>query len=89
MPSSLKKLVRARMDATGENYQEALRAVRAAEKYTYRVKFSDADGEWVGTCDEFPSLSWLEATEAGALAGVKKLVADCLEDMKRNGEPLP
>ncbi len=30
-----------------------------AEKYTYRVQCSEQDGEFVGLCAEFPSLSWL------------------------------
>ncbi|MGV7292077.1 antitoxin HicB, partial [Mycobacterium kansasii] len=28
--------------------------------YTYRVEWSPEDGEWVGLCAEFPSLSWLD-----------------------------
>jgi hypothetical protein len=30
-----------------------------ADKYTYRVTWSEDDGEFVGLCAEFPSLSWL------------------------------
>jgi predicted RNase H-like HicB family nuclease len=43
---------------------------------TFRVDWSDDDQEFVGTCDEYPSLSWLAATEAEALDGIKALVAD-------------
>jgi len=27
--------------------------------YTYRITWSDEDGEYIGLCSEFPSLSWL------------------------------
>ena len=29
------------------------------DHFTYRVAWSQADGEHVGLCAEFPSLSWL------------------------------
>ncbi|GFO77217.1 antitoxin [Bathymodiolus platifrons methanotrophic gill symbiont] len=32
------------------------------EKYTYRVTWSEEDGEFLGLCSEFPSLSWLAET---------------------------
>ncbi len=31
------------------------------DRYTYRVTWSDEDGEYVGLCAEFPSLSWQPA----------------------------
>ena len=46
------------------------------DHYTYRVTWSVEDGEHVGLCAEFPSLSWLAATPEEALAGVRKMVAD-------------
>ncbi len=39
------------------------------DRYTYRVIWSDEDGEYAGLCAEFPSLSWLAATLDTALAG--------------------
>ena len=30
-----------------------------AERYAYRVVWSEEDGEYVGTVAELPSLSWL------------------------------
>jgi len=42
----------------------------------YSVTWSEEDKEWVGLCDEFPSLSWLDGTPEYALAGIQKLVAD-------------
>jgi predicted RNase H-like HicB family nuclease len=32
------------------------------DRYTYRVTWSAEDGEYVGLCAEFPSLSWLAST---------------------------
>jgi len=61
----------------------------AHDHYTYRVTWSDEDGEHVGLCAEFPSLSWLERTPAGALEGIRRLVAGVLRDMARTGEEPP
>jgi predicted HicB family RNase H-like nuclease len=57
--------------------------------YTYRVTWSDNDNEYVGLCAEFPSLSWLAASPEAALKGIRKVVADIVEDMKNNREPVP
>jgi predicted HicB family RNase H-like nuclease len=59
------------------------------ERYTYRVMWSEEDQEHVGLCAEFPSLSWLAASQREALHGITKLVADVLKDMARGKEPLP
>jgi predicted HicB family RNase H-like nuclease len=59
------------------------------DHYTYRVTWSPDDQEFVGTCAEFPSLSWLEADDIDALRGIKKLVAEVAEDMRANGEAVP
>jgi predicted HicB family RNase H-like nuclease len=59
------------------------------DHYTYRVSWSEEDGEFVGTCVEFPSLSWLDKKQEGALKGIRKLILDSLKDMKKNGEVLP
>jgi predicted HicB family RNase H-like nuclease len=60
-----------------------------SDKYTYRVTWSEADGEFVGLCAEFPSLSWLAACPEEALTGVRSVVKECVEDMARNGENIP
>lgn len=44
------------------------------DHYTYKVEWSDEDNEWVGLCDQFPSLSWLDPDKARALAGIERLV---------------
>jgi len=59
------------------------------DHYTYRVTWSEEDGEHVGLCAEFPSLSWLASTPEAALRGIRKLVADVVADMQSNGESLP
>ena len=60
-----------------------------SERYTYRVTWSAEDGEHVGLCAEFPSLSWLAPSRQEAFSGILDLVADCVADMAANGEPLP
>ena len=59
------------------------------DHYTYRVTWSPDDGEFVGLCAEFPSLSWLAATREDALEGILRLVEDCATDMQDNGEQVP
>lgn len=59
------------------------------DRYTYQVAWSDEDGEFVGACAEFPSLSWLAPSPDEAFAGIRQAVADCVEDMRACGEPLP
>ena len=56
---------------------------------TYRVTWSAEDKEHLGLCTEFPSLSWLDATQEETLAGIRKLVSDCIADMRANNEELP
>jgi predicted HicB family RNase H-like nuclease len=58
-------------------------------KYTYRVTWSEEDGEYVGLCTEFPSLSWLARTPEAALKGIRKLVNKVVADMIQNKEPIP
>ncbi len=57
--------------------------------YTYRAEWSPEDGEWVGLCVEFPSLSWLEPDPVHAIGGIVALVADTVKDMYTNGEQPP
>lgn len=60
-----------------------------AEHFTYRVSWSQEDGEYVGSCLEFPSLSHLAADPAAALDGIRKLVANVLAGMRANREIIP
>ena len=59
------------------------------DHYTYRVTWSEEDGEFVGLCAEFPSLSWLASSAAGALRGIQKVVAEAVADMQESGEAVP
>ena len=59
------------------------------DHYTYRITWSPEDGEFVGLCAEFPSLSWLAKKQGAALAGIRQVVADVVADLEANGEPVP
>ena len=59
------------------------------DHYTYRVKWSPEDGEHVGLCVEFPSLSWLAATPEAALLGIRQMVSEAVADMQSTGETIP
>jgi predicted HicB family RNase H-like nuclease len=61
----------------------------SADHYTYRVTWSAEDGEHVGLCAEFPSLSWLAQTPEEALAGIRQVVAESVADMRTNNEAIP
>jgi predicted HicB family RNase H-like nuclease len=59
------------------------------DHYSYRVIWSEEDKEYVGLCAEFPSLSWLANSPEDALHGIREVVAEVIEDMKKSGEPIP
>ncbi|TAK89857.1 MAG: toxin-antitoxin system HicB family antitoxin [Burkholderiaceae bacterium] len=59
------------------------------DHYTYRVTWSPEDGEHVGLCAEFPSLSWLAEKPEAALSGIRRVVAKTVADMKKSGEHIP
>ena len=59
------------------------------DHYTYRVTWTEEDGEYVGLCVEFPSLSWLASEPEVALQGIRQVVADVVADLQANGEPIP
>jgi len=57
--------------------------------YTYRVTWSVEDDEYVASCLEFPSLSWLADTQEAALRGLRDLITDVIDDLRNNNEPIP
>lgn len=57
--------------------------------YAYRVTWSAEDEEFVGTCAEFPSLSWLDEEQGEALVGICNLVAETVVDLEKSGEAVP
>ena len=59
------------------------------DQYTYRVMWSEEDGEYVGLCAEFSLLSHLDETPEKAFAGIRDLVAFCVDDLRREGAPVP
>jgi predicted HicB family RNase H-like nuclease len=61
----------------------------SVDHYSYRVTWSQEDGEHVGLCTEFPSLSWLDASPEKALSGIRKAVSEVVADMIQTGEPIP
>ena len=60
-----------------------------SDRYTYRVGWSASDGEHVAVCLEFPSLSWLAPSPEDALAGIRDVVREVVEDMRSDDEELP
>jgi predicted HicB family RNase H-like nuclease len=67
----------------------SLRLQDLVSHYTYRVAWSAEDNEYVATVGEFPSLSWLDASQFRALEGLQTLLADVIADMRRDGEAVP
>ena len=60
-----------------------------SDRYTYRITWSAEDGENIGLCAEFPSLSWLAPSPEIALSGIQRLVRDAVSDMQATGETPP
>lgn len=46
----------------------------------YKVEWSEEDGEYVGTVDEFPDLSWVDDSPTKTLAGIRRITEECVED---------
>ena len=61
----------------------------SVDHYTYRVIWSAEDGEHVGLCAEFPSLSWLSKTPEAALKGIRRVVSEVVIDMQDAEEIVP
>jgi len=59
------------------------------DHYTYRVAWSPEDEEFVATCAEFPSLSWLALSQHDALNGIESAVEETLRDLLESGEEIP
>lgn len=59
------------------------------QHYTYRVSWSCEDQEYVATCVELPSLSFLSVSREKALQGIVDLVGEVVQEMERSGDLLP
>lgn len=64
--------------------REEIRKSRETEASSgFHVRWSDEDSEWVGTCDRYPSLSFLDRRYSGALDGIRKVAHDVERDLAR------
>lgn len=63
--------------------------ITRSDLYTYRVMWSEEDGEFIGLCAEFPSLSWLAETKEAAIKGITDMVSNVIIDMESNDETIP
>ena len=61
----------------------------SVDHYTCRVTWSPEDGEHVGLCVEFPSLSWLATAPEETLSGIRQIVVEAVADMQVSNEPIP
>lgn len=59
------------------------------DRYTYHVTWSDEDGEYVGLCAEFASLTWLASEPEAALQGIRQVVAEVVADLQKNDGKVP
>ena len=59
------------------------------DKYTYRITWSEGDQEFIGSCAEFPCLSWLAPDPDDALKGIRSVIKDCIDDFAVTGEDIP
>jgi predicted HicB family RNase H-like nuclease len=58
--------------------------------YSYRVVWSPHDAEYIATALEWgPGLSWLDADPTAALAGLRDLIRESIEDLNADGKPVP
>lgn len=70
-------------------YMKAFFDFKIEARYSFSVNWSVEDGEFVGLCAEFPSLSWLDSTSDKARSGIERLVFEVLQDMSSTGEVIP
>lgn len=57
--------------------------------YSYRVTWSPEDAEFLATCSELSSLSFLDPDQVTALNGIQDLVAEVIHDLLASGEVVP
>ena len=61
----------------------------SAEKYTYRLLWSEDKQRYLGVCTEFPSVVYEATSTTDALAGIQRRVSDELTDLARQKKPHP
>ena len=57
--------------------------------YQYWTEWSEENGEWVGLCDGFPLVSWLEPDRQAAEDGIRAVVAEAVGHLRAQGKPVP
>ena len=70
-------------------YMKAFFDFKIEARYSFSVNYSVEDGEFIGLCAEFPSLSWLDPDSDKARSGIERLVFEVLQDMSSTGEAIP
>lgn len=60
-----------------------------ADRYAYKVFYSEDDEAFVATCAEFPSLSAIAESRDKAMKEISKVVIDSLKWMQEDGDELP
>ncbi len=58
-------------------------------QYKYSVFYSEEDGEYVGTCYEFPSLSAFGENSAEALEEIQNVVREAIDILTEEGRDIP
>lgn len=61
----------------------------AIDQYRFWTEWSEEADEWVGLCNGFPLVSWLEPDRDAAESGIQAVVADAVEQLLAEGKPLP
>jgi predicted RNase H-like HicB family nuclease len=77
------------VSSMGHDCQATSELYEAADHYTYQVRWSAEDREYVGTVAELPSLSWLAADKSEAFAGIQRAAAQAVTEMLESGERPP
>lgn len=60
-----------------------------AQKYTYRLEWSEEDGVYIARCLEFPSLLAHGSEQEKALKEIKNVVMESILWMEKDDVPLP
>lgn len=60
-----------------------------ADRYTYRIEWSEEDGIHVARCLEFPSLTAHGQTADEALREIRVVVKESIEWIRGDGDPVP
>lgn len=60
-----------------------------SDRYSYRVFWSEEDGEHVAVCAELPGLSWLDKRAERALSGALRAAREAVELLREKGDSVP